>query len=146
MNKFRQLRVRRALLQFKNDPLRTRRALSHRLCTAKAPFWFSKEYLWTAVTPFWLSTDDLLKSICDFYAQKVFVCHHNVCLTLEHVSSPWSSKICLISTQIIGRNSGLGIHGRSLLWQWESDFWCQWKWVHDSYQVALWRKRRNRYR
>ena len=31
----------------------------HRLWTAIALFWFSKEHLWTAITPFWLSTDDV---------------------------------------------------------------------------------------
>ena len=38
---YRQLRARRGLLQIKDHPLRTRRAL----CTAIAPFWFSTEHL-----------------------------------------------------------------------------------------------------
>ena len=58
---YRQLSARRALLQVKDVPLRTRRGLSpYTLYSDSArAFWFSTEHLWTAITPFWLSTNDV---------------------------------------------------------------------------------------
>ena len=88
---YRQLRARRALLQFKDIPLRTRKALAyhHRLCTAIAPFWFSTEHLWAAITPFWLSNDDM---ICN-YASCMYstsLIHYKICCivinTCRHVN------------------------------------------------------------
>ena len=62
-----QLRARRALSIFKDVLLRTRRGLllykaygsAHRLCTAIAPFWFSKEHLWIVIATFLLSTNEM---------------------------------------------------------------------------------------
>ena len=31
----------------------------HSLCTAIAPFWFSRGYIWVLITPFWLSNSDI---------------------------------------------------------------------------------------
>ena len=84
---YRQLRARRALLQIKDVPLRTRRALllykvfrwepEGRYCCTKsmaiAPFWLSTEHLWTAITPFWVSTDDM-SSTCVHVWTMYFLC------------------------------------------------------------------------
>ena len=68
--------IKRALLLFKDIPLRTRRALSlfkdillkpegryhHRHCTVTVPFWFSIEHPWILIAPFWLSKFDNILS------------------------------------------------------------------------------------
>ena len=55
-----QLRGRRALMLFKDVPLRTRRALAlYTKSMAIAPFWFSTEHRWKVLLPFWDSADKM---------------------------------------------------------------------------------------
>ena len=49
----------------------------HRLCTEKAPFWFSMEHCWIVIMPFWLSTDDIhvtLNERCNLYVFRSRFC------------------------------------------------------------------------
>ena len=63
---YRQLRTRRALMQLKDVPLRTRRALLPLTLYSNSALLVLMEHFWAAITPFWLSTDDIeiVKAIC----------------------------------------------------------------------------------
>ena len=54
-----QLRARRALILFKDVPLRTRRALLMYKVYGESALLVSTEHHWTALTPFWLTVDDI---------------------------------------------------------------------------------------
>ena len=73
-----QLRARRALSQFNDVPLRTRRVLSLYKCYGYlAPFWFSRKHHWAALMPFWFSADKVGSHICLQYGTTYIVVHMN---------------------------------------------------------------------
>ena len=84
-----QWRVRRALLQFKDIPLRTRRALSLYKVYGNSALLVLTEHLWTEITPFWLSTDNMLYVVNNQDAAFITRSHWLISGKKNYVDLPW---------------------------------------------------------
>ena len=82
-------------MMFNDVPLRTRRALYHRLCTGIVPFWFSMEHLWLPSTPFWLQTDEFWRN---GVGRGYLVDNHRVFVTI--IGSMWLLRGHVLSERV----------------------------------------------